>query len=104
MPNFGPRLSDFDLESKVGEFVRAYICVSRGGDSSEQQKALRSTCAGLERMLAGLLQGSKGSTGWVDAISPGELSVRGCALWGEGSRGLFWMEPFPRFRADIREH
>ena len=108
MPNFGPRLSDFDLESKVGEFVRAYICVSRGGDSSEQQKALRSTCAGLERMLAGLLQGSKGWTGWVDAIlpatemipdavkvvSPGELSVRGCALWGEGSRGLFWMEPF----------
>jgi hypothetical protein len=108
MPNSEARSSDFDLESKVAEFIRSYIRASQGGDASEEQEALRWTCAGLERLLGGLLQGSEGWTGWVDGIfpaydmvadalkvtSPVELTVRGSALWGKGSRGTFWIEPF----------
>jgi hypothetical protein len=108
VPNSKARLSDFDLESKVAGFVRSYIRVSRGGDSSEEQEALRWAYAGLERLLGELLQGSKGWTGWVDGIlpatdmfpdalkviSPVELTVRGCAIWGERSQGPFWIEPF----------
>src|SRR5262249_32887525 len=70
MPNSEAGLSDFDLESRVAEFVRSYIRASRGGDFSEEQEALRWTCAGLERLLGGLLQDSKGWTGWVDGIFP----------------------------------
>jgi hypothetical protein len=108
VPNSEARVSDFDLESKVAEFIRSYIRASRGGDSSEEQDALRWACAGLERLLGGLLQGSEGWTGWVDGIlpatdmfpdalkviSPVELTVRGSALWGKASRGPFWIEPF----------
>src|ERR1700722_11702585 len=108
MPNSEARSSDFDSESKVAEFIRSYIRASRGGDASGEQEALRWTCAALERLLGGLLQGSEGWTGWVDGIfpaydvvpdalkvtSPVELTVRGSALWGKGSRGTFWIEPF----------
>lgn len=108
MPNSEARLSDFDLESKVAEFVRSYIRASRGGDSSAEQEALRWICAGLERLLGDLLQGSEGWTGWVDGIfpatdmvpdalkviSPVQLTIRGSALWGKASRGPFWIEPF----------
>ena len=108
MPNSGARLSDVDLESKVAEFVRSYIRASHGGDASEEQEALRWICAGLERLLGELLQGSEGWAGWVDGIfpatdmvpdalkviSPVELTVRGSALWGKASRGPFWIEPF----------
>jgi hypothetical protein len=108
MPNSEVRLPDFDLESKVAEFVRSYIRASSGGDASEEQEALRWICAGLERLLGGLLQGSGEWTGWVDGIfpatdmvpdalkvtSPVELTVRGSALWGKASRGPFWIEPF----------
>jgi hypothetical protein len=98
--------SEFDLESKLAGFVRAYIRASSGGDSTEEQEALRWTCAALEWLLGELLQGSKGWTGWVDGIipatdmlpdalvviSPVEFTLRGCALWGK-IRG-FWIEPF----------
>ncbi len=108
MPDSEARLSDFDLESKVPEFVRSYLRASGAGDSSEEQDALRWACAGLERLLGGLLQGSEGWTGWVDGIfpatdmfpdalkviSPVELTLRGSALWGNASRGPFWIEPF----------
>jgi hypothetical protein len=104
MPKSEAGLSDFDLESKVAEFVRSYIRASRGGDSSEEQDALRWACAGLERLLGGLLQGSERWTGWVDGIFPATdmfpdaltvtSPVRGSALWGKASRGPFWIEPF----------
>jgi hypothetical protein len=108
MPNFAAQLSDFELEAQVAEFVRSYIRASRAGDSSEEQEALRFTCAALERLINGLLKGSEGWTGWVDGIlpatdmfadalkviSPDELTVRGRAVWGKSSRGPFWIEPF----------
>ena len=30
----------------------------------------------------------------LKVTSPVELTVRGSALWGKGSRGAFWIEPF----------
>jgi len=98
-----------DLESKLAGFVRWYIRASRGGDSSQEQEALRWVCCGLEWLLDGRLQGSSGWSGWVDGILPAtdmlpdsidvisavEVSVRGRALWGESAgEGPFWVEPF----------
>ncbi len=102
--------SDCDLESEIAGFVRTYIRVHNGADSSEAQDALRWVCAALERLLGRLLQRQNDGywSGWVDGIiprwdllpdavkvhSPLELTVRGAAICGENARGPFWIEPF----------
>ena len=98
-----------DLESKIAEFVRAYVEAARSDDSSQEHEALRWLCSGLERLLQRRLEGREGSEGWwVDGVLPAldmvpeavtvisavEVSVRGCAVWGKVAGGPFWIEPF----------
>jgi hypothetical protein len=97
-----------DLESKIAEYVRAYVEAARGDDSSQEQEALRWLCSGLEYLLGEQLEGRDGWNGWVDGIIPAsdmlpqaikviskvEVSVRASAIWAKASPGPFWIEPF----------
>lgn len=102
------RTSDNDLEANLAGFVRSYVHASASGDASQAEEALRWVCSGLEYFLGSLLDECDGWRGWVDGIIPAtdmlpdavkvgsnlDLTVRGQALWGERSRGPFWIEPF----------
>lgn len=94
------------LEAKLAGFIRSYLSCT---DPSQKEEALRWVCAGLEWLLGTLLNGCTGWSGWVDGIlpatdmlpgaieviSPGALSIRGCALWAKNTaRSPFWIEPF----------
>ena len=109
MPDAVAARSDDNLESKLAGFVRAYIQTPGDCDWSERQEALRWVCAGLERLLGGMLQQHEESQRfcWVDGILPGdilsepvkvlspvELTLHGLAIWGENVDGPFWIEPF----------
>jgi hypothetical protein len=96
------------LQSKVAGFVRSYIDATQSADPLRTEEALRWVCSGLEYLLGSLLDECDGWNGWVDGITPAsdmlpdaievssnvDLTIRGKAIWGERSRGPFWVEPF----------
>jgi len=98
----------FDLESKIAEFVRTYIEAAHSDNLSEEPNALRWLCCGLERLLQRRLRDLPGFEGsWADGvvpatdmlpdaikvISPVEVSIRGYAIWARASRARFWIDP-----------
>jgi hypothetical protein len=95
-----------DLDAKLAGFVRSYIRCSSSSVSAEKEEHWM--YRGLEWLLGELLKGSDGWGGWIDGILPAadmlpdsiqvisavEVSVRGRAIWGKGSRDGFSIEPF----------
>lgn len=80
-----------DLESKLAEFVRAYLEAAPSSDSSQEQEALRWLCSG--RILLGEQLQRRDGEG-IKVISPIEVSVRGSAIGAKAACGPFWIKPF----------
>ncbi len=102
------RIFQHELECKLAGFVRCYINASQNSEHSQAEEALRWVCSGFEYLLGHLLDECGDWRGWVDGIMPAtdmlpdaikvvlplDLTIRGLAIWGERSRGPFWIEPF----------
>ena len=103
-----------ELETKLAGFIRSYIYST---DPSQKEEALRWVCAGLEWLLGTLLNGRTGWSGWVDGIlpatdmlpdaieviSPGALSIRGCALWAKNTARSPLSHFMRQFKSPMRQ-
>lgn len=87
----------------VARDVRSYIRSHGRADESEE-RALRSVCSGLARLVDQLLEGHEkwNRYQWVDSVLPSmtavvsdeEVSVLGSMIWGAKGSGRQWVEPF----------
>jgi hypothetical protein len=99
---------EHELECKLAAFVRSYIDASLSGESSYANEALTRVCSGFEYLVGHLLNERDEWRGRVDGIIPATdmvpdairvdsslgFTLNGRAIWGESSRGPFWIEPF----------
>ncbi len=108
MPNSEARSSDFDLgiqSCRVHTLVHSRVSRRRcfGGARSASMDLRRARTVArriasrqrrVDRWVDGIFPAYDMVPDALKVTSPVELTVRGSALWGKGSRGTFWIEPF----------